>query len=68
MVTSEVLEIHLEEYGQHSWWKALLNTVAGNSGSAQFRLVARRPSHNHHEDCAIRLADGTTGRVYKRRS
>lgn len=39
----ETLEIHLEELGQHSWIKALLNTVAGSNGSAQFRFVARAP-------------------------
>ena len=36
------VEVHLEELGQHSWVKAALNTLAGSSGSAQFRFVARR--------------------------
>jgi hypothetical protein len=39
----DVLEVHLEELGQHSWWRALLNTLAGLAGSAQFRFVARPP-------------------------
>jgi hypothetical protein len=43
MVKHEELEIHLEELGQHSWWKALLNTVSGNYGSALYRFVARTP-------------------------
>ena len=46
MVTEDVLEIHLEELGQHSWWKALLNTLAGTHGSAQFRFVARPPGRD----------------------
>lgn len=36
------VEVHLEELGQHSWWKALLNTLSGSYGSAQYRFVARR--------------------------
>jgi hypothetical protein len=47
-----VLEVHLEELGQHSWWKALLNTLVGLYGSAQFRFVARPPgpddTGDHH--------------------
>jgi hypothetical protein len=43
MVSNEQLEIHVEELGQHSWWKALLNTISGSYGSAQFRFVARPP-------------------------
>lgn len=35
------IEIHLEELGQHSWVKALLNTASGTYGSAQYRFVAR---------------------------
>lgn len=35
------VEVHLEELGQHSWWKALLNTMTGTNGSAQYRFVAR---------------------------
>jgi hypothetical protein len=48
------LEIHLEELGQHSWVKALLNTVSSSNGSAQFRFVARAPGHD---------ADGSADRV-----
>lgn len=36
------VEVHLEELGQHSWWRALLNTLTGTNGSAQYRFVARR--------------------------
>jgi hypothetical protein len=36
------VEVHLEELGQHSCWKALLNTVTGTNGSAQYRFVVRR--------------------------
>jgi hypothetical protein len=42
----EVVEVHLEELGQHSWWKALLNTLGGTYGSAQFRFVARPPGRD----------------------
>ena len=38
----ERAEVHLEELGQHSWWKAFLNTLGGTNGSAQYRFVARR--------------------------
>ena len=38
----QVVEIHLEELGQHSWLAALANTLTGTLGSAQFRFVARR--------------------------
>jgi hypothetical protein len=44
---SATLEIHLEELGQHSWIQALLNTVTGSNGSAQFRFVARPPGDDH---------------------
>ncbi|MET1058579.1 MAG: hypothetical protein ABWX84_03220 [Nocardioides sp.] len=39
--TGPVLEVHLEEFGQHSWVKSVLNVIGGSSGSAQFRFVAR---------------------------
>ena len=39
----DVLEVHLEELGRHSWWKAWLNTLSGSYGSAQLRFVARPP-------------------------
>ncbi|QNN54474.1 hypothetical protein [Nocardioides mesophilus] len=38
-----IVEIHLEELGQHSWVKALANTLLSMGGSAQFRFVARTP-------------------------
>lgn len=38
----ELARVHLEELGHHSWWKALLNTLTGSYGSAQYRFVARR--------------------------
>lgn len=41
------VEVHLEELGEHSWLKALVNTVTGTFGSAQFRFVARPPGHDH---------------------
>ena len=37
----QTLEVHLEELGQHSWVKALANTLGGSYGSAQYRFVAR---------------------------
>lgn len=37
----QLIEVHLEELGQHSWWKALLTTLGGSYGSAQYRFVAR---------------------------
>jgi len=43
MRTAQMLEIHVEELGQHSLVKALLNTLSGTFGSAQYRFVARRP-------------------------
>ena len=38
---TQLLEIHLEEIGQHSWLAGLLNLLGGGFGSAQFRFVAR---------------------------
>jgi len=38
---ANVLEIHLEEFGQHSWWRSLLNVLGGTAGSALYRFVAR---------------------------
>ena len=34
-------EVHLEELGQHTWWKALVHTPTGTNGSARYRCVAR---------------------------
>ncbi len=47
MSTPDVLEVHLEELGQHSWVKALFNTASSSYGSAQFRFVARPPGEDH---------------------
>lgn len=41
-------EVHLEEHGEHSWIRALANTVIGSYGSAQCRFVARPPGEGHH--------------------
>lgn len=46
-VIESVLEVHLEELGEHSWVKALGNTLAGSYGSAQYRFVARPPGEDH---------------------
>jgi hypothetical protein len=46
---SELLEVHLEELGEHSWWKALLTTLAGIYGSTQLRFVARPPGPDEGE-------------------
>ena len=46
-VMQSVLEVHLEELGEHSWVKALANTLAGSHGSAQYRFVARPPGEEH---------------------
>lgn len=43
----ETIEVHLEELGQHSWVKALFNTLGGTFGSAQYRFVARSPGEAH---------------------
>jgi hypothetical protein len=43
VAADEVLEVHVEELGQHSWWKALLTTLGGTYGSTQLRFVARPP-------------------------
>lgn len=50
MSAPEVLEIRLEELGEHSWVNALFNTVTGSYGSAQFRFVACTPSATHSSD------------------
>lgn len=58
MQNSEVLEVHLEELGQRSWRVALLNTVTGSYGSAQFRFVAR-PIGSDHGDADTRIVGAT---------
>lgn len=47
MNADEVVEVHLEELGEHSWLLALANTVVGLYGSAQYRFVARPPARSH---------------------
>lgn len=44
---ARMVEVHLEELGQHSWVRALLNTLSGLFGSAQFRFVARPVAVTH---------------------
>lgn len=41
------VEVHLEELGRHSWVKALVSTLTGSYGSAQFRFVARPTGDGH---------------------
>ena len=43
--------------GQHSWRKALLNTVSGSYGNAQFRFVARPPGQD--DPAKTRVAGAT---------
>jgi len=47
MSTPTLIEVHLEELGEHSWVKALANTLSGSYGSAQYRFVARPPGEGH---------------------
>lgn len=49
MSSQQELEIHLEELGEHSWTKALANTLGGTLGSAQYRFVARPPGESHRQ-------------------
>jgi len=42
-MSTDVLEVHLEELGEHSWVRSLFNTLGGTHGSAQYRFVARPP-------------------------
>jgi hypothetical protein len=46
-VGPRTVEVHLEELGQHSWVKALANTLVGSFGSAQLRFVACPPGDRH---------------------
>ena len=48
MSRRQTAEVHLEELGQHSWVKALANTIGGSFGSAQFRFVACPTDKDHH--------------------
>jgi hypothetical protein len=47
-LNAQRLEVHLEELGEHSWDKALLDTLSGSYGTAQYRFVARRPGEHRH--------------------
>jgi hypothetical protein len=47
MASPQTIEVHLEELGEHSWVKALANTVSGSHGSSQYRFVARPPGTGH---------------------
>lgn len=58
MSQQEFLELALEEWGEHSWVRALLNTVTGSKGSAQFRFVARPVGD--HRDLAQDVVVGAT--------
>jgi hypothetical protein len=51
------VEVRLEELGEHSWVKALLNTLTGLYGSAQYRFVAV-PTGAH--EAADHVAVGAT--------
>lgn len=42
-MNTQIVEVHLEELGQHSWVLAAFNTLTGTAGSAQYRFVARPP-------------------------
>ena len=43
MTETQLVEVHLEEVGQHSWLAGLSNLLGAGLGSAQFRFVARPP-------------------------
>lgn len=47
MTGQETLEVHLEALGQHSWVRAMADTLSGSYGSAQYRFVARPPAAAH---------------------
>ncbi len=56
-MSGEVTEIRLEEVGEHSWWRALLNL--GSYGSALFRFVACPPGPVEHSASAHRAVGST---------
>ncbi len=39
--TGSVLEVRLEEFGEHSWLRALASTVSGSNANALFRFAGR---------------------------
>lgn len=43
----DVLQIHLEEVGRHSWKGALLSAVVGAGGGPLYRFVAAAPDAAH---------------------
>ncbi len=47
MTQQKLVEVHLEELGEHSWVKALTSTLSGSYGSAQYRFVARPAGERH---------------------
>lgn len=58
MSSQDHLEVRLEEWGEHSWWKALLNTVTGTDGSAQMRFVTV-PGAGEHDASAHHIEGAT---------
>lgn len=46
-MSTDVLEVHLEELGEHSWVRALVSTLGGSHGSGQYRFAARPPGADH---------------------
>jgi len=58
LATQQTIEVHLEELGEHSWVKALANTIGGTYGSAQYRFVARPPGQEHR--ASDHVATGAT--------
>lgn len=43
----DVVQIHLEEVGRHSWKDALFSAVVGAGGGPLYRFVAAAPSGAH---------------------
>lgn len=44
---SNVVQIHLEEVGRHSWKDALMSAVVGAGGGPLYQFVAAAPSAPH---------------------
>lgn len=66
MSGQDELEIAVEEWGEHSWLKALVNTLSGSYGSAQYRFVARLPGE--HEAAGQNVFVGATFPVMRAQS
>jgi hypothetical protein len=47
------LEVHLEELGRRSWLMAVMSTLTGSFGTAQYRFVARPPTDDRDEPCTV---------------